>query len=51
MALIEIPARRGKAAHVTAGQTATVVNTHGDQVVGTWTFDRADLQEAHFSID
>jgi len=43
--LIEIPARRGKAAFVAAGQTVTVINTHGEQVVDTWAFSRADLTE------
>ncbi len=43
--LIEIPARRGKAAFVAAGQTVTVINTHGEQVVDTWAFNRADLGE------
>src|ERR1700721_2165193 len=42
---IEIPARRGKAAFVAAGQTVTVINTHGEQVVDTWAFNRADLAE------
>src|SRR5258707_3196628 len=42
---IEIPARRGNAAVVTAGQTVTVINTHGEQVVATWAFSRADLGE------
>lgn len=42
---IEIPARRGKAAVMTAGQTVTVINTHGEQVVDTWAFSRADLSE------
>ena len=42
---IEIPARRGKAALVAAGQTVTVINTHGEQVVDTWAFNRADLAE------
>lgn len=45
MALIEIPARRGKAAFVAEGQSVTVVNTHGQQVVDTWAFNRADLSE------
>ena len=44
-ARIEIPARRGKAAFVAAGQTVTVINTHGEQVVDTWAFCRADLKE------
>ena len=43
--LIEIPARRGKAAFVAAGQVITVINTHGEQVVDTWAFNRADLGE------
>ena len=43
--LIEIPARRGKAAFVAAGQVVTVINTHGEQVVDTWAFNRADLGE------
>lgn len=43
--LIEIPARRGKAARVAVGQTVTVVNTHGEQVVDTWAFNAADLGE------
>ena len=43
--LIAIPARRGKAAHVVQGQRITVINTHGEQVVDTWAFNRADLTE------
>ena len=43
--LIEIPARRGMAAFVAARQTVTVINTHGEQVVDTWAFCRADLTE------
>jgi uncharacterized protein len=42
---IEIPARRGKAAFADAGQIITVINTHGEQVVDTWAFNRADLAE------
>jgi len=42
---IEIPARRGKAAFVSQGQTISVINTHGEQVVDTWAFNRADLGE------
>src|SRR5713226_2875382 len=42
---IEIPARRGKAVFVSAGQIVTVINTHGEQVVDTWAFNRADLGE------
>src|ERR1700739_3678052 len=42
---VEIPARRGKAAFGRAGQLITVINTHGEQVVDTWAFNRADLGE------
>jgi uncharacterized protein YcgI (DUF1989 family) len=42
---IEIPARRGKAIFVSAGQIVTVINTHGEQVVDTWAFNRTDLGE------
>jgi uncharacterized protein len=42
---IEIPARRGKAAFVSAGQIITVINTHGEQVVDTWAFNHGDLGE------
>ena len=45
MPSVTIPARRGKATFVTAGQTVRVVNTHGEQVVDTWAFNRADLSE------
>src|SRR5262245_14796264 len=45
MAAIEIPARRGKAAFVAQGQTITVINTHGEQVVDAWAFSRPDLGE------
>jgi uncharacterized protein YcgI (DUF1989 family) len=43
--VLEIPARRGKAAFVTAGQVVTVINTYGEQVVDAWAFNRADLGE------
>ncbi len=43
--LITIPARKGKAATVSAGQRVRVVNTHGQQVVDTWAFRRDDLTE------
>ena len=35
MSDIAIPARRGKAAYVSAGQIVRVINTHGEQVVDT----------------
>src|SRR5579872_6277221 len=42
---ITIPARRGKAAYVAANQVIRVINTHGQQVVDTWAFNRADMTE------
>jgi uncharacterized protein len=42
---LEIPARRGKAAPVKAGQNIAVINTHGHQVVDTWAFNAQDLRE------
>jgi len=42
---VTIPARKGKAAFVAKGQTIKVINTHGEQVVDTWAFNRADLTE------
>ena len=43
--LVTIPARGGKAAFLEAGQRIRVINTHGQQVVDTWAFNRADLKE------
>ncbi len=40
-----IPARKGKAAFVAQGQTVKVINTHGEQVVDTWAFNRAQMTE------
>nr|WP_249136863.1 urea carboxylase-associated family protein [Bradyrhizobium tropiciagri] len=40
-----IPARNGVAARVDAGETVTVVNTHGKQVVDTWAFNARDTDE------
>ena len=34
--LFTIPARRGRAARLTKGQSIQIVNTHGAQVVDTW---------------
>jgi uncharacterized protein YcgI (DUF1989 family) len=42
---IMIPARSGKAANVSKGQHVRVINTHGQQVVDTWAFNRDDLTE------
>ena len=36
--LTEIPARRGAAVSLQAGQSLRVVNTHGGQVVDLWAF-------------
>ncbi|MGH9811444.1 MAG: urea carboxylase-associated family protein, partial [Terriglobia bacterium] len=43
--MIEIPSRRGKAARLARGQIVKIVNTTGQQVVDTWAFNRADLNE------
>lgn len=43
--MIEIPARKGKAARLRRGQTVRVINTTGQQVVDTWAFAAADLGE------
>ena len=42
---IAIPARKGKAAMLKAGQRIRVINTHGEHVVDTWAFNRADMNE------
>ena len=44
-ALETVPARQGKAAHVKAGESITIINTYGTQVVDTWCFMRDDLTE------
>jgi uncharacterized protein len=44
-ALATIPARKGKAAFLGEGQRIKVINTHGQQVIDTWAFNRADLTE------
>jgi len=43
--LIQIPARKGKAAFVSQGQSVKLINTHGSQVVDAWAFSRHDLKE------
>ena len=45
MSRVTIPARRGKAARVHAGQHIRIINTHGTQVVDTWAFSAADPTE------
>ena len=47
--LIEIPARRGAAMRMRAGQSITIVNTHGGQVVDMWAF-RSDGSGEHMSM-
>ena len=37
-----VPARRGKAIEVAAGQEFRVINTHGTQVLDTWAFAAGD---------
>jgi len=43
--LHEVPARRGRAVRLKAGQAIRIVNTHGQQVVDTWAFNADDLSE------
>jgi uncharacterized protein YcgI (DUF1989 family) len=43
--LTAVPARRGKAARMKAGQTIKIINTHGTQVLDTWAFRADDLHE------
>jgi uncharacterized protein len=45
VSLVTIPARRGTAARVRAGQYLRIVNTHGTQVVDTWAFSVDDVTE------
>ena len=45
MAIVEIPARKGKAARVRRGQRIKVINTKGQQVVDTWAFNAEDMRE------
>jgi uncharacterized protein YcgI (DUF1989 family) len=40
-----VPARRGRAARLDAGQAIKIINTHGQQVVDFWAFNAADLGE------
>ena len=42
---ITISARQGKAAFLDRGQHIKVINTHGQQVIDTWAFNRTDLTE------
>ena len=40
-----IPARCGRAARLSQGQSIKIINTHGQQVVDTWAFSAEDLTE------
>lgn len=42
---LTVPARRGRAVRVNAGQAIKIINTHGHQVVDTWAFSAEDLTE------
>ena len=43
--VITISARQGKATFLHHGQNIKVINTHGQQVIDTWGFNREDLHE------
>jgi len=43
--MIEIPARKGKAARVRKSQRVKIINTKGQQVVDTWAFNADELRE------
>ena len=43
--LIEIPAGRGRAVALAAGEALRLVNTFGSQVVDTWALSRRDISE------
>lgn len=43
--LQQLPARKGRAVALNAGQSIRIVNTHGHQVVDTWAFNAQDLGE------
>ncbi len=43
--LVTVPARRGRAVRLAAGDRLRIVNTHGHQVVDFWAFNAEDLRE------
>ena len=43
--LLTIPARRGRALPLRAGEAVQIINTHGSQVVDTWVFNAEDMTE------
>jgi hypothetical protein len=48
--VVLVPARRGRAVRVRAGDLVKVVNTHGTQVVDTWALCDGDFTE-HLSME
>ena len=44
-AFLTLPARRGRALRLAAGEAVEIVNTHGTQVVDTWAFNAEDMGE------
>lgn len=40
-----IPARKGVARRLAEGESVTVINTHGSQVIDTWAFNAEDIAE------
>jgi uncharacterized protein YcgI (DUF1989 family) len=40
-----VPARRGRAVRLAAGQAIRILNTHGSQIVDTWAFLADDMKE------
>jgi|SRR5580700_6894197 uncharacterized protein YcgI (DUF1989 family) len=45
MAVVENPARKGKAARLRKGQIVKIINNRGQQVVDTWAFNAEDVRE------
>lgn len=43
--LLTLPARKGRAVRLKAGDAIQIVNTHGTQVVDTWAFNAEDQTE------
>jgi len=43
--LFSLPARKGRAVRLSAGEAIQIVNTHGAQVVDTWVFNAEDVTE------
>src|ERR1700732_5393995 len=45
MAVVEIPARKGKAARLRKGQIVKIINNRGQQVADTWAFNAEDVRD------